>query len=300
MFDEKEFTISEENRNDGEAWYRLAEDFAYRLHDHEKAHVCITKSAELDYAAAWEWLAYHHEHRQAYEQAVVCMTKAAELGSVLACLYLGDYYREGQGVPQDYVKAAEYYATVAAYQEYLVSDDYCPQSNAAYHIGTFHDQGLLPDASPEQAALWYDTAAQNADDTCRAEPLIKLAWLHLEGRGVEQSDGEAYSLCYSAAMGGYIHQENGPLLFALCARLLDSETVTANKENQVFLLEQMATLCEKGWGGAVSPDQADAYRDQAADIRRTYALDEITFSESPTLSNQMEFADGDLLLDFPF
>lgn len=300
MFDEKEWNVSEENRNDGEAWYRLAEDFAYRLHDDEKAHFCITKSAELDYAAAWEWLAYRHEHQQAYEQAAVCMTKAAALGSVPACLYLGDYYRQGQGVPQDYVKAAEYYATVAACKEHLISDDYCPQSDAAYHLGTFHEQVLLPDASPEQAAVWYYAAAQNADDTCFAEPLIRLAWLHLEGRGVEQSDREAYDLFYAAVTGGYIHQENGPLLFALCARLLDSEAATANKEDRVFLLEWMATLCEKGWGGAVSPDQADTYRDQAADIRRTCAPDEIAFREPPSLSNQAEFVAGDLLSDLPF
>lgn len=147
MFDEKEFDIPEEKRNNGEAWYRLAEYLEFSLHDYERAHFCITKAAELDNAAAWEWLAYRYKDHQEYEQAAVHMTKAAELGSALACLYLGDYYRKGQGVPQDYVKAAEYYATVAACQEYLVSDDYCPQSEAAYHLGIFHDQGLLPDST---------------------------------------------------------------------------------------------------------------------------------------------------------
>ena len=226
------------------------------------------------------------------------MTKAAELGSVLACLYLGDYYRKGQGVPQDYVKAAEYYATVAACQEYLVSDDYCPQSEAAYHLGIFHDQGLLPDASPEQAAVWYNTAAQYADDTCLVEPLVKLAWLHIEGRGVEQSECEAYRLFYEATMGGYVHRENGPDLFALSMRLLQSEAVTANKEDQVFLLERMAALCENGWGGDIAADQADTYRDQAAEIRRTYGLDKTAFPEPLPIPKPSEYVT--LPEDLPF
>ena len=81
-----------------------------------------------------EWLhkAYYWDMEGEYDKAVFCMTKAVELGNVLACNYLADYYADGHGVTQDYVRAAELYAKVAACREHLVAEDYLRQSMAAY------------------------------------------------------------------------------------------------------------------------------------------------------------------------
>ena len=178
---------------------------------------------ERNDADAWLHEAYCWDMEGEYDKAVFCMTKAVELGSVLACNYLADYYADGQGVAQDYVRAAELYAKVAACREHLVAEDYFLQSKAAYILGTYHEQGLLPDASPTLAAEWYSKA--------------------LDGRGVEQSAAKAFELVYHALRCRPDYDDMQKLQ-ALCVRLLECEEIAASEEYREFLQDQADRLCK--------------------------------------------------------
>ena len=198
-------------------------------------------TAERNDADAWLHEAYCWDMEGEYDKAVFCMTKAVELGSVLACNYLADYYADGQGVAQDYVRAAELYAKVAACREHLVEEDYFLQSKAAYILGTYHEQGLLPDASPTQAAEWYSKALD--DSATYAAPAVALAGLYLDGRGVEQNATKAFELVRDAIP----HLFDGgdePQVRTLCLRLLECEDIAANEEYREFLRDQADRLCK--------------------------------------------------------
>ena len=195
---------------------------------------------ERNDADAWLHEAYCWDMEGEYDKAVFCMTKAVELGSVLACNYLADYYADGHGVAQDYVRAAELYAKVAACREHLVAEDYFLQSKAAYILGTYHEQGLLPDASPTLAAEWYSNALD--DSATYAAPAVALAELYLDGRGVEQNATKAFELVRDAIP----HLFDGgdePQVRTLCLRLLECEDIAANEEYREFLQDQADRLC---------------------------------------------------------
>ena len=214
MYTVNDFNIPEERRNDANAW----------LHE-----------------------AYNWDMEGEYDKAVFCMTRSVELGSVLACDYLAEYYAQGQGVAQDYIRAAELYARVAACEEYLVSEDYFPQSRAAYILGTYHEKGLLPDASPETAAEWYRKALEDADDASFVPPAIALAGMYLDGRGVEKSAAKAFNLVYGA-IPRLLDGADKPALRALCLRLLECEEITVDEEDCLYLQQHADRL-----QGNVSP-----------------------------------------------
>ena len=190
-----------------------------------------------------EWLhkAYYWDYEGDYKKAAFCMTKAVELGSVLACNYLADYYADGRGVAQDYVRAAELYAKVAACREHLAAEDDFRQSMAAYILGTYHEEGLLPDASPTLAAEWYHKAMNDAKDIRFPTPAFALAYLYLDGRGVEQNATKAFELVRDAIP----HLFDGgdePQVRTLCLRLLECEDIAANEKYREFLQDQADRL----------------------------------------------------------
>lgn len=191
-------------------------------------------------ASAWLHKAYYWDWEGDYEKAVFCMTKAVELGSVLACDYLGDYYASGEGVAQDYTQAAKLYAKVAACREHLLAEDYFPQSKAAYIIGTYHEKGLLQDASPAQAAEWYSKALD--DCATYASPAVALAGLYMDGRGVEQSAAKAFELVCHALRCRLDYGDIPKKLQALCVRLLECEEIAANEKHRLFLQNQADRL----------------------------------------------------------
>ena len=194
---------------------------------------------ERNDADAWLHEAYCWDMEGEYDKAVFCMTKAVELGSVLACNYLANYYADGQGVAQDYAQAAKLYAKVAACREHLVAEDYFLQSKAAYILGTYHEEGLLPDASPAQAAEWYSKALE--DTATYAAPAVALAGLYLDGRGVEQSAAKAFELVYHALRCRPDYDDTQKLQ-VLCVRLLECEDIAANEEYRLFLQNQADRL----------------------------------------------------------
>lgn len=86
-------------------------------------------------------------------------------------------YALGNGVPQDYGKAAELLLKAALQG---VPD-------AQYNLGALYASGLGVPKDPQRAATWYQAAAQ------QQHPLaaFNLALAYVDGSGVEQSDAEA-------------------------------------------------------------------------------------------------------------
>ncbi len=86
-------------------------------------------------------------------------------------------YALGNGVPQDYQKAAELLLKAALQG---VPD-------AQYNLGALYANGLGVGKDPLRAATWYQAAAQ------QRHPLaaFNLALAYVDGNGVEQSDAEA-------------------------------------------------------------------------------------------------------------
>ena len=117
---------------------------------------------------------------QDYNQAAQWYRKAAEQGRADARNNLGVLYDQGQGVPQDYNQAAQWYRKAAE------------QGNAAaqYNLGVgyYNGQGVPQDYS--QAAQWYRKAAEKGD----ADAQNNLGVLYANGQGVPSNKVVAYAL----------------------------------------------------------------------------------------------------------
>jgi TPR repeat protein len=94
-------------------------------------------------------------NQKKYAAAVPILLETADHGYASAQYYLGVLYDNGRGVPQDYVKAEEWYRKAAV------------QGNASaqYYLGVLYDNGHGVPKDPEKAVEWYRKAADqgNAD-----------------------------------------------------------------------------------------------------------------------------------------
>jgi uncharacterized protein len=80
--------------------------------------------------------------------------KLAEQGNSDAQHNLGNMYRKGQGVPQDYAKAVEWYGK-AAEQGY---------ANAQYNLGVMYSNGVGVPPNNILAYAWASLAAMSGDE----------------------------------------------------------------------------------------------------------------------------------------
>ncbi|MGA3263768.1 MAG: tetratricopeptide repeat protein [Terracidiphilus sp.] len=114
---------------------------------------------------------------QDYTQAALWYRKAAEQGNANAQINLGTSYALGQGVPQDYTQSALWYRKAAEQGN----------ANAQFSLGASYDlgQGLPQDFA--QAAIWYRKAAEQGN----ADAQINLGAMYDYGQGVPQDYAEA-------------------------------------------------------------------------------------------------------------
>ena len=115
---------------------------------------------------------------QDYAQARQWFEKAAVQGDGIAQSNLGVLYDNGWGVPQDYTKARQWYEKAA------VQGDGIAQSN----LGGLYTQGRGVPQDYTKARQWYEQAA--AQGYVRAQ--IPLGMLYVVGLGVPQNDVRAY------------------------------------------------------------------------------------------------------------
>ena len=213
---------------------------------------------EMDPTELWSY-AGDLESRGEYEQAAKIMRKAARMGEILAQDSLARYYEKGIGVKQDYVKAAELYARVARSRKPSVFYGFpkAPHCAAAYALGRLHEDGLLPNASMEEAIKWYKHSAELGE----AGANLKLAELYLEGRGVKQDYLEC--LHYTREVYFCNMSFDGAKVFHFCQKLLGK---VEGFEGEVFSM--LADCYEMGWGVVKDENKAKEYRDKAYELQK--------------------------------
>jgi TPR repeat protein len=122
---------------------------------------------------------YRHGHGvpQDYVKAREWFEKAAGKGSASALRDLGRLHVSGQGVEQDYVKAREWFEKAAA------MDD----ASALRDLGVLHANGLGVAQDYVKAHEWYEKAAAKDD----ASAMHDLGLLYANGQGVAQDYAKA-------------------------------------------------------------------------------------------------------------
>ncbi|HUK09902.1 MAG TPA: SEL1-like repeat protein [Stellaceae bacterium] len=103
---------------------------------------------------------------------------------------LGVRYAFGEGVPQDYQKAAEQFRIAA--QQGL--------PDAEYNLGALYDSGLGVPHDPVRAVIWYHSAAEQGHPSAQ----LNLGLAYANGSGVAQDYGEAARWFRRAADQGVI------------------------------------------------------------------------------------------------
>ena len=192
------------------------------------------------------------------EQAAKYMKKAARMGEILAQDSLAGYYEKGIGLQQDYVKAAELYAKVARSRKpgVFYGMPKTPHCKAAYALGRLHEEGILPNASMEEAVKWYKHSAKLGE----ADACLKLAEIYLEGRGVEQDYLE--SLHYTMETYYCNMFFDGTKIFYLCQNL---QGKVEGFEGTV--LSMLADCYKVGWGVERDESKAKEYREKAHELQ---------------------------------
>jgi TPR repeat protein len=143
---------------------------------------------------------------------------AAENGHPMAQWKLGRMYAEGDGVPQDDLRAFEYFSRIA--NAHADDSPGTPQArfvaNAFVALGHYYLEGIpktrvKPDAA--RARQMFSYAASYFGD---AEAQFNLARLYIDGNGAPKDTRQAARWLYSAAQKGQYQAQAqlGSMLFA--------------------------------------------------------------------------------------
>lgn len=109
---------------------------------------------------------------------VTSLQSSAEKGDASSQYNLGVLYYSGNGVPQDYAKAAQYFRKSAQ------------QGNphSAYSLGNLYINGQGVPQDYATAIYWYRQGAERGD----SDSQLALGLNYIEGKGVEKNYSEAY------------------------------------------------------------------------------------------------------------
>ena len=95
---------------------------------------------------------------QHFQQAINWFAKAAEAGDSSAMYRLGRIYAAGSGVPKDYREAARWYEKAAA----------AGNADAMYSLGRAYETGSGVSEDVQQAVRWYDAAELRGNKEAKA------------------------------------------------------------------------------------------------------------------------------------
>jgi uncharacterized protein len=129
--------------------------------------VCLAASAWADYQAGMD--AYKNGD---YATALRELRPLAEKGFIGAQFNLGQLYANGQGVPQDYVKARQWWEKAAVLGDV----------EAAANLGTLYLNGQGGIRDDQKALGWFRRSATHGD----AMALTNLGLMYEHGNGVPQ------------------------------------------------------------------------------------------------------------------
>ncbi|KAK5828185.1 hypothetical protein F5H01DRAFT_375916 [Linnemannia elongata] len=125
---------------------------------------------------------------QDYEQAMTWYLKAANQRSAPAQYAIGSLYDHGQGVPQDYEQAMDWYLKAANQGNVL----------AQFNVGFLYSLGQGVPQDYEQAMNWYRKAANQG----HAESQCRVGYFYDLGQGVPQDYEQAMDWFLKAANQG--------------------------------------------------------------------------------------------------
>lgn len=127
---------------------------------------------------------------QDYVKAAEYYRKAAELGHAEAQYSLGTLYKGGAGVPRNYVEAAKWYRMAA--EQGL--------KEAQFHLGYVYYNGEGVPRNYTEAAKWFRIVAEQG---FYSDAQFRLGSMYAKGEGVPQDYGEAAKWYRKAAAQGH-------------------------------------------------------------------------------------------------
>jgi TPR repeat protein len=132
--------------------------------DAAKAEEYYMRAAEQGHALAQVNLGHLYYTQNNAEMAKECWELAAQQGVALALCNLGAMYMSGQGVPQSYSKAFEYYSAAAHKGDF----------EAQYQMGVLYEHGHGVQQQPTTALSWFNKAAQQGHTEAK-ECVLRLS-----------------------------------------------------------------------------------------------------------------------------
>ena len=235
-------SLAEEGDRDAEvALYRLYQDAGIGFDSDQEAR------------AALDRLADEHRHPEALYLKSRALKEERELEEALR------YMRRSRDEGHD--EAIEYMDTRGELLSRKVRvERSSPDRQKAFADDIYNGFNDL-EKDPATAATWYRMAAERGHPGAQS----MLAYLHLQGEGVEQSDGEAYEWYREAAMNGHpTAQGNLGYLYGE-GRGVDRDPIKA------YAWSVLAA--ENGYGPA--QDNKEIYLDQLSNRERLEALNEM-------------------------
>ena len=155
---------------------------------------------------------------QNYKKAAMWFAKAAEQGVSLAQVSIGIMYYKGLGVPQDYKKAAVW-LTKAAEQGNI---------NAQVGISTMYCKGLGVPQDYKKAAVWFTKAAEQGVSVAQ----VCIGAMYYKGLGVPQDYKKAGMWFAKAAKQGNAQAQD----------ILDKLAAEQNKKKPMYRKSDQSTF----------------------------------------------------------
>ncbi|KAI9209118.1 uncharacterized protein BJ171DRAFT_471423 [Polychytrium aggregatum] len=123
------------------------------------------------------------ERQAIHQQIFRLFESAANTNHTMAQFHLAQCYRNGIGVDRDRTKTIELYRSLA--------DGGIPEAQIA--LGDCYESGEGAEQDYDSAIRWYSNAADQGSEDGRLHIVFLQAWFSFIGRGVEQSDIDAFN-----------------------------------------------------------------------------------------------------------
>jgi uncharacterized protein len=151
------------------------------------------------------------------------LAEKAQAGDVAAMVKLGGMYKNGKGVPQDFVKAREWYERAAA----------ANSPSAMNNLGILFDEGKGVAQDFVKAREWYEKAAQMGSSYAASN----LALLFQNGKGMEADQKQAYVW---TSIADKLGSDKAAARLKAIARKLSPEDLKGSQLVIIQLFEKMA------------------------------------------------------------
>jgi hypothetical protein len=185
------------------------------------------------------------------------LLKAAEQGNIKAQYEIAAMYYQGEGVPKDYAKAAEWYKKAAEHG----------YETAQHNLAGMYYKGDGVPKDFKKAAEWFEKAGKQG----HVEAQYNLAVMYSRGEGMPKDYQKAAELYKKAAAQG--HAEAQYQLACMYSNGKDykkaAEWWTKATEQGNFKAQyELAGMCSRGEGADKSPGGKHAHPTAREDLQR--------------------------------